>query len=246
MKIKSIWLRQIHKWVGLVVGLQFLMWAISGTAMALLDMEEVAGGPAAEVRQQPLPLSTAWPNVQQALASEPVSGLRLRSLPQGIVYQATTEEGVRLFSAADGRPVKVDRATAANVARAAHPEAAVVKAVAPLSKLTFAVRTHQLPIWRVDFNDARNSSYYVSGTTGELLERRNDTWRWWDFFWMLHIMDYSERTSFNHPLIITIGFAMVWLAVTGFWLLFRTMWRHDFTWMNRRGAPSLRPDGPPS
>ena len=171
MKIKSIWLRQIHKWVGLVIGLQFLMWAISGTAMALLDMEEVAGGAAAEVRQQPLPLSTAWPNVQQALASQPVSGLRLRSLPQGIVYQATTDGGVRLFTAADGRPVAIDRATAANVACVAHPDAAMVKAVVPLSKLTFAVRTHQLPIWRVDFNDARNSSYYVSGTTGELLER---------------------------------------------------------------------------
>ena len=238
MKIKSIWLRQIHKWVGLVIGLQFLMWAISGTAMALLDSEEVAGGPAAEVRQQPLAASTSWPSVQQALAGQRVSGLRLRSLPQGAVYQATTEEGVRLFSAADGRPVMVDRAIAAAVARAAHPQAAVVKSVAPLTDLTFAVRTHQLPIWRVDFDDERNSSYYVSGATGELLERRNDTWRWFDFFWMLHIMDYSERTSFNHPLIITVGSAMVWLAVTGFWLLFRTMWRHDFAWTQRRVAPA--------
>ncbi len=237
MKIKSIWLRQIHKWVGLVIGLQFLMWAISGTAMALLDMDEVAGGPAAEVRQQPLPVSTGWPRVQQALGGERLTGLRLRSLPQATVYQATTEEGVRLFSAADGSPVAIDRPTAAAVARAAHRETALVKSVAPLSELTFAVRTHQLPIWRVDFDDARNSSYYVSGSTGELLERRNDTWRWFDFFWMLHIMDYSERTSFNHPLIITVGFAMVWLAVTGFWLLFRTMWRHDFAWVKRRVSP---------
>ena len=44
MTIKSIWLRKIHKWVGLVIGLQFLIWAISGTAMALLPMDEVAGG----------------------------------------------------------------------------------------------------------------------------------------------------------------------------------------------------------
>lgn len=234
MTIKSIWLRRIHKWVGLIIGLQFLMWAISGTAMALLDMEEVSGGPAAEASHQPLPASTAWPGVQQALSGERVTGLRLRTLPQGTVYQATTEEGVRLFSAADGSPVSISKATAAGIASAAHPGGAAVKAAAPLSQLTFAVRTHELPIWRVDFDDARNSSYYVSGSTGELLERRNDTWRWWDFFWMLHIMDYSDRTSFNHPLIITVGFAMVWLAVTGFWLLFRTMWRHDFAWLKSR------------
>ena len=34
--------------MGIVIGLQFLLWAISGTAMALLDMEEVAGGAEAE------------------------------------------------------------------------------------------------------------------------------------------------------------------------------------------------------
>ncbi len=249
MKIKSIWLRRIHKWVGLVIGLQFLLWAISGTAMALLDMDEVAGGPIAETPAPPLPTgSTGWPRVQQALSGEPVTGLGLRSLPQATVYQVTTGQGVRLFSAADGSPVAVDQATATAVARSAYTGGAAVKAVAPLSGLTFAVRTHELPIWRVDFDDARNSSYYVSGSTGELLERRNDTWRWWDFFWMLHIMDYSERTSFNHPLIITVGFAMVWLAATGFWLLFRTMWRHDFAWLQRpfhRRRPARQLPAPP-
>ena len=237
MKIKSIWLRRIHKWVGLVIGLQFLLWAISGTAMALLDMDEVAGGPVAEMPARPLPTgSTSWPRVQQELSGQSITGLRLRSLPQGTVYQVSTAQDVRLFSATDGNPVVIDRANATAVARAAHRERAAVKAVAPLSKLTFAVRDHKLPIWQVDFDDARKSSYYVSGSTGELLQRRNETWRWWDFFWMLHIMDYSERTSFNHPLIITVGFAMVWLAVTGFWLLFRTMWRHDFASMKRRVA----------
>ena len=235
MKIKSIWLRRIHKWVGLVIGLQFLAWAISGTAMALLDMDEVAGGPMAEARAAELPTDrTSWPRVQQALSGRPVTGLAIRSLPQGAVYQVTTSGGVRMFSATDGTPVVIDRAIATAIARAAHPGGAAVKSVSPLRELTFAVRDHQLPIWQVDFRDARNSSYYVSGSTGELLARRNDVWRWWDFFWMLHIMDYSERSSFNHPLIITVGFAMAWLAVTGFWLLFRTMWRHDIAWLKAR------------
>ncbi|MGK5512375.1 hypothetical protein ACSNN5_30410, partial [Brevibacillus formosus] len=87
---------------------------------------------------------------------------------------------------------------------------------------------------QVDFADDNASTYYVSATTGAVLERRNDTRRWWDFFWMLHNMDYVDRMSFNHPLIITAGVAMAWLAVTGFWLLFRTMWRHDFAWVRAR------------
>ena len=235
MTIKSIWLRRIHKWIGLVIGLQFLIWAISGTAMALLDMDEVAGGAMAEPRAATLPAgSKAWPRVQQALANEPIRALTIRALPQGPVYAASIADGVRLFDAADGTPVAIDAAAASTIAAAAHPGRAPIRRVAPMRELDLAVREHELPIWQVDFRDEASSSYYVSGTTGEILERRNDTWRWWDFFWMLHTMDYANRTSFNHPLIIMVGFALSWLAVTGFWLLFRTMWRHDFVWLKAR------------
>ena len=235
MTIKSIWLRKIHKWVGLVIGLQFVIWAISGTAMALLPMDKVAGGEKADQPAPALPSGgNAWLNVQKELGDQPVSKLSLRALPQGRAIEVTTSGGVRLFDAKDGRPILIDAEAAKSVAIAAHPSGAAVTQVTSLKELTLPVREHQLPIWQVDFRDEANSSYYVSGTTGELLERRNDSWRWWDFFWMLHNMDYAKRTSFNHPLIIMVGFAMAWLATTGFWLLFRTMWRHDLAWAKRR------------
>ena len=235
MTVKSIWLRRIHKWVGVVIGLQFLIWAISGAAMALLPMDDVAGGPMAEHHAHKLPSAgPAWPRVQQALAGEEVEAVTMRSLPQGAAYQVTTAKGVRLFDSGDGSLVTIGPAAAGAIAAGAHPDGAPIRKVEALSKLGLAVREHELPIWRVDFGDDQHSSYFVSGTTGEVLERRNDSWRWWDFFWMLHNMDYAERTSFNHPLIIMVGFAMAWLAVTGFWLLFRTMWRHDFGWLRAR------------
>jgi uncharacterized iron-regulated membrane protein len=235
MTIKSIWLRKIHKWVGLVIGLQFVIWAISGTAMALLPMDEVAGG---EMADQPAPAipsgSKAWLNVQKELGDQPLSKLSIRALPQGQAIEVTTSQGVRLFDADNGRPILIDAPAAKSIAIAAHPSGVAVSQVAPLKEVNLPVREHQLPIWQVDFRDEPNSSYYVSGTTGEILERRNDSWRLWDFFWMLHNMDYAKRSSFNHPLIIMVGFAMAWLAVTGFWLLFRTMWRHDFGWLQSK------------
>lgn len=234
MTVKSIWLRKIHKWVGLVIGLQFVVWAISGTAMALLPMDEVAGGEMADQAAPAIPSGgNAWLNVQKELGAEPVSKISLRSLPKGQAIEVTTPKGIRLFDANDGQSIMIDGETAKSIASAAHPSGAAVTMVAPLKELTLPVREHGLPIWQVDFADEKHSSYYISGTTGEILERRNDSWRWWDFFWMLHNMDYAKRTSFNHPLIIMVGFAMTWLAVTGFWLLFRTMWRHDFAFLQR-------------
>ena len=235
MIIKSIWLRRIHKWIGLVIALQFLAWAISGAAMALLAMDDVAGGAMAEHATTPVPATgAAWKPIQRALGGQRVERLSLGALGERRIVEVHTAGAVRLFDAANGAPVVVDRAAAAAVARAAYPGRAAVKQVVALSQLSLPVRAHALPIWQVDFSDPAHSSFYVSGTTGALLERRNDSWRWWDFFWMLHNMDYAQRTSFNHPLIITVGIAMAWLAVTGFWLLFRTMWRHDFAALRRR------------
>ncbi len=233
MTIKSIWLRKIHKWVGLIIGLQFLIWAISGAAMALINMDEVAGGAMSEHAATPLPAISGWPNIQRQLGGEAVSAISLRALPGRQAVQVTTAAGVKLFDTGSGQPITIDRRIATRIAAAMHPTRLAPTSVTSLSKLTLAVREHELPIWRADFADEKHSSYYVSGTTGAVLERRNDSWRWWDFFWMLHNMDYADRTSFNHPLIITVGFAMAWLAVTGFWLLFRTMWRHDFTWLRQ-------------
>ena len=230
-------LRRIHKWIGLVLGLQFVIWAASGATMALLDMEEVAGGkkPAARTEPVSLPASSSWPKVRGSLAGQSITGVSVRSLLDRPVFEVTTAAGIRLFDAVDGRPVAVDHALARKVAEAGYAGSGKVAAVAPLRKLELAVREHRLPIWRVDFADEANSSFYVSGETGNLLQRRNDTWRIWDFVWMLHNMDYVNRTSFNHPLIVTLGFGILWLAITGFWLLFRTKWRPDLRRLKRLG-----------
>ena len=40
---------------------------------------------------------------------------------------------------------------------------------------------------RVDFADGEGTRLYISTSTGEVIARRNDVWRFYDFFWMLHI-----------------------------------------------------------
>ncbi len=236
MKIKSIWLRRIHKWIGLAVGLQFALWAISGAAMALLDMEVVAGGPR-RASAEAAPLTgqvTGWSRIVEQVRSERIEGMRLTTLLGRPVVEVRTRQAARVFDVRTGKRIFVTATDARAVAREAHPSGAWPVAAKLLREAPLPVREHEPPIWQIDFADDEASSYYVSAVTGILLERRNDTWRWWDFFWMLHNMDYADRTSFNHPLIITAGIAMAWLAVTGFWLLFRTMWRHDFAALRRR------------
>jgi hypothetical protein len=66
-----------------------------------------------------------------------------------------------------------------------------------LEAFTTEYRDAVLPAWRVNFDDGDGTSLYYAAETGMLTARRNDVWRFYDFFWMLHIMGYQDRDNFN-------------------------------------------------
>lgn len=75
-----------------------------------------------------------------------------------------------------------------------------------------------LPAWRVDFEDA--VTLYLDPETAKVNAVRSTKWRIFDFFWMLHIMDYDERDDFNNPLLIIAAAFGVVTSATGLLLAF--------------------------
>jgi hypothetical protein len=225
-------IRQLHKWFGLVLGLQFLLWALSGAVMAMLDHHKVSGEeailPVAEIAAPAQPISLA---ALSAAAGEPILKLQLKPLYDRYVYQVATPSGARLFDAATGAPVRVDAAAARQLAVARFSGQAEATEVTYISEPTLESRDLQLPVWRVAFADGEHHALFVSAETGEVLAAKNDTWRLWDVAWMLHIMDYDDRQSFNHPLIVTLATGSTWLALSGLILLFRSFRRSDVAWI---------------
>ncbi|WP_033075397.1 PepSY domain-containing protein [Sphingopyxis sp. MWB1] len=231
IRLTPLFFRRIHKWVGLILGLQFLLWSLSGSVMALLDKDQVRAhasgmGHSHALAEGSYIAPSALPRAGEA------TGLVLRDLAMRPVYELRTAGQVQLFDALDGRQVQVDAALAESVA--AMMNEAPVRETRLLAKPNLEARDHQGPMWRVDFADPANSSAYISAETGEFLVMRGDAWRTWDFFWMLHNMDYLNRSSFNHPLIIFVAFGTLWLSGTGFYLLFKSFSRADFRWLRRR------------
>lgn len=91
-------LRRLHKWFGLVLGIQLLLWAISGAVMAMIDHHKVTGGHVlAEVKPSPAPTQVlSLAQVSQAIGA-PVSQIELRPLQDQWVFAAATAEGIKLF-----------------------------------------------------------------------------------------------------------------------------------------------------
>ena len=231
--ISPIFWRRIHKWVGLILGIQFVLWTVSGAIMALLDMDKVGGHSAAA----PAEAASAWPtDLAPPERFGAVEGLVLRRILDRPVYELSNASGLRLLDARSGEPVSIDAVAAQAIARQAFHHQAAVTSVQRLEKPNLEAREHAAPMWRVNFADEENSSAYVSAVTGRPLVNRGDTWRVWDFVWMLHNMDYVNRTSFNHPLIIFVAFGTLWLSFTGFYLLFKSFRRREFNWVLGRKA----------
>ena len=72
-----------------------------------------------------------------------------------------------------------------------------------------------MPVYRVILDHPKKPHIYVSPVTGEIITRRNRPWRLFDFFWMLHIMDYGERESFNHLLLTFMSLLAITTSASG-------------------------------
>lgn len=237
LRLSPLLFRRIHKWVGLILGIQFVLWTLSGSMMALLDMDAVGGHAMPTTQSRSLTADADLAAPSAVAGRDAVSGLTLRNLAGRPVYELATDRGIHLVDAITGAPVAIDARIARSVASAANH--APVRDVSLLAEPNLEAREHEGPMWRVDFADDINSSAYVSAETGRFLVIRGDSWRTWDFFWMLHNMDYLNRTSFNHPLIVFVAFGVLWLSGTGFYLLFKSFSRSDFRWLLAR-KPRLK------
>lgn len=225
-----------HKWIGLIVGVQVLFWIAGGVVMTVLPIEKVRSEHhVAEARPAPLALAELLPAAEAAhhAGVTPVEA-QLKATPRGPVWSFKAAEGDPVVvSAATGMPLPpLDKAGARRLAAAAYkgegkPASVRLYDVAPPETGKSG------PLWRVDFDDAEKTSFYLAPTTGELVSRRSNVWRFYDFFWRLHIMDWKDGENFNHPLIVAASLLSLVIVVTGFVLLWIRIAR-DLAGLRRR------------
>ena len=76
-----------------------------------------------------------------------------------------------------------------------------------------------MPLWAVHYEEAGDTTLYFSPYTGDIVARRHNLWRIFDFVWMLHIMDYDTRDDVNNALLRIASMTGVLFALSGAWLL---------------------------
>ncbi len=233
----SVVATQFHKWIGLVIGIQVVLWILGGLVMSWFPIERVRGEHNIADTLAPVidpDVALVAPAVILEAAGGDVVEVKLRHLLSRPVYEvAVREDRARLYDAQTGAlltPLSGDFAR--RIALADFKGEAEVLSARLLTEDIIEYRK-DLPVWQMILDDEEQTHLYVSPDTGTVVARRNAVWRFYDFFWMLHIMDYEARTDFNNPLIVTFSIIAVVLSASGILLLFYRFSKRDFRWLRR-------------
>ncbi len=191
--------------------------------MSFLPIEQVRGGHLVDrerVAAVPAALDLVPPARLIASAKAPVESVTFVMLAGRPVAQVATADGIRLFDAVNGNPLPpVDAALARTIAHDAwkariKPDAKVTRVLSESPEYRGA-----LPAWRVAFADPDNTSVFIAADTGKIAAVRTGTWRLYDFFWSLHIMDWKNHENFNTWWLLVFAIGGLGMGIAGTILL---------------------------
>ena len=218
-------LRRLHVWLGWIVGLPVLFWAVSGLIMVIRPIDEVRG---AHLIHEPRPITLNAPPVVPRIEGLSVSHLMLEPRAAGPRWVVTL---------ADGTTRLADPHTGAwlpplSAADAATEIGALYTGNSPIRSVT---RTdaerpplelrHKVPTWKVALEDGTN--FYVDANSGQLHAKRTRWWRIYDWMWGLHIMDPGGREDAHNPFVIGFGLVTLLTIVLAIVLLPMTLRRRS-------------------
>jgi uncharacterized iron-regulated membrane protein len=217
---------KIHLWIGVIVGIQLLLWTASGLFMTSNAIEDVRG---TTLRREvaPVDLRSLGPVLPasavlppEAVLGSAVERAELTQVLERPAYRLTAGEKIWLVDAKTGRDWVISADDAVAIARQQ------VKLTEPLTTVPVS---DPPPLelrrpggaWMV--GDADDTHVYI-GKAGEVLAVRTNLWRWFDFAWGLHILDPVGREDTHHPFLIASAALSLVSVLSGFvllWVRFR-------------------------
>ena len=226
-------IRRMHRYMGVILGIQFLAWTVGGLYFSWTKIDEIRGD---NVRRKPPLLSAALPLVspQTALAQlqkskkvDSIEALQLVDILGKPVYQITytlqKEKYAQLADALTGQlrdPLSKDEAVA--IAQYFFTEPSAIEQVEYLTTTNghHEYREKPLPAYAVRLKHSSNTTVYVAAELGTVQSFRNDKWRIFDFLWMLHTMDFENRDDMNNWLLRAFSAFGLLTIFSGFALFF--------------------------
>lgn len=237
--------RKTHRYLGLITGIQFVMWTIGGIYFSFSDMDEIHGDhqrkPGGMAFESNMELVSPAEVMTQLPGPATVTSLRLIDILGTPHYQIQIADGHHLGGAGHDhgqmpaqtilalaetgelRPA-LNEQEAIELARHSFIDSTAVASVEYLTKENInghhEYRGSALPAWAITMEHPTKTTVYVAAEQGVVTKFRNDKWRVFDFLWMMHTMDYQGRDNFGNILLRVFSIAGIVTILSGFALYF--------------------------
>ncbi|NJY62256.1 hypothetical protein HC174_05730 [Salinimicrobium sp. CDJ15-81-2] len=213
------WIRKAHRYLGIFLGLQFLMWTISGMYFSWTDIDEIHGDHFRKAHVHPTSFS-GLSGLSEIAAEEEIHSVELRDIAGEPYYWLN---GERLIHARSGKEKKeITEAEAVQIAGKYMQDTLKISGVERITSTGdhHEYRGGMLPAFAISYAGPKNIKAYVSALDGTFRSVRYRDWRWFDFLWMTHTMDYDTRDDFNTTILRAFSLLGLITVLSGFVLWF--------------------------
>lgn len=203
-----------HTRLAWLVGVQVLLWMVSGLYMSAAPIDWIHGDHWVKSEWQALPPGSVIAPGELQRQFPDSERFTLKTLLAQPVYEVHRPGSIVLVDAVSGvarAPLDAEAVQTLAQARFAQPRA--IRSIDWLEAAPAEVSGRPAPLWRVTFEGASAPTLYYSPYSGELLAKRFAGWRIFDALWMLHIMDYATRSNVNNALLrVAAGIALAFVV----------------------------------
>ena len=203
-------IRKTHRYLGIFLGIQFLMWTISGIYFSWTDLDEIHGD---HFRSEDVP-ENAFTGLSAPVGE--VKSLEFQELA-GEPYYYVNES--YLLHAQNGKVIeKITPNQAISIARRHMDNRLKISGWKEIESTGnhHEYRGGPLPAYVISFEDPEDLRAYISAKDGSFRMIRHRDWRWFDFLWMTHTMDYETRDDINNTLLRIFSLLGLITVISGF------------------------------
>lgn len=235
LKGRSYYIRKAHRYLGVFIGIQFLLWTLGGLYFSWTVLDEIHGDhlrhelampDASQIKMSPQEVIAA--NQSEGDAPD-LTKFRIVSVMgephYSIVYGKGDTARTIMAHTVTGKPrgpITEDEGTV--IARGGMHERTDVEAVEYITKEMMnghhEYREKPLPAWAITFKHPESVTVYVGANDGQIHAVRTNAWRAFDFLWMLHTMDFSGRDNINNYVLRGFSILGILTVLSGFLLFF--------------------------
>ncbi len=227
-------IRRTHRYLGVLLGIQFFLWTVGGLYFSWSNMDEIHG----DFQKKPPPQyrtdlafvspSVVLQNLKATLKMDSMLNIALIDVLGKPTYRLEFLHGGhhKMYQLADAQtgvlrdPLSIEEATA--LAKQQYNGEPKVKSVELLKEVNghHEYRENPLPALAVTFEKPMSTTVYIALEMGVVTKYRNDKWRIFDFLYMLHTMDYQTRDNFGNWLLRAFSIFGLVTVLSGFTLYF--------------------------